>query len=298
MQYHPWLDRAQFLDMEETAVKEFFREWVEQRGDGGQTPCPWYVRDQYEQENIQALRAVRPKSSSRRQAQPSTERERAEEKAQNDEDGSQGFGSDGSWGSDLHGSEIEKSSGQESDIDTRVLKMLYKGNMAEVNRRVEQQRKAKVVNHKHDYYRKTRVTCTAQEEQSAMPGGVINTHEDSDDDEGVTGEQKEIAMEMQELRAAQHWVNQEGWDAVGEGLAVGQTGMEIDLRLSWSDVQTKLAKGSGPSEDLQPQHIVEEVVLRDYALDKLDPTQRAFADRVLKWAQVLPFPMSPDPNLG
>ena len=35
--------------------------------------------------------------------------------------------------------------------------------------------------------------------------------------EAYATEQKEIAQEMQELRAAQHWVNQEAWDAAGDG---------------------------------------------------------------------------------
>ena len=118
-----------------------------------------------------------------------------------------------------------------------------------------------------------------------MPAGVINTHEDTDDEEAFTGEQKEIQKEVQELRAAQHWVNQEGWDAVGEGFAVGRDGQNIDLRLDWDDVQRKLAKGTGPDDDAVSARVEEEVILRDYDLDKLDPTQRAFADRVLQWAR-------------
>ena len=99
--------------------------------------------------------------------------------------------------------------------DTHILKMLYKGNMEEANRGTEQAKKAKVFNHRHDYYKNTRCTNAAQEEQSALPGGVINVNEDSDDDGEYCGEQKEIAKEVQELRGAQHWVNQEGWNAAG-----------------------------------------------------------------------------------
>ena len=132
-------------------------------------------------------------------------------------------------------SETEVSSSGESaherKADTRVLKMLYEGNIAEANRREEQQRKSWIANYKHEFYRQTRCTSTAQEECSAMPAGVMNTHEDSDDDDAYGGEQKEIDREMQELRAAQHWVNQEGWDAVGEGVATSSTGAQINLRL-------------------------------------------------------------------
>ncbi len=69
------------------------------------------------------------------------------------------------------------------DQDTRVLNMLYKGNIAEVSRREETERKSRVVNSKHGFYKHTRVTSTAQEEQSALPAGVINQHEDSSDGE-------------------------------------------------------------------------------------------------------------------
>ena len=66
--------------------------------------------------------------------------------------------------------------------------------------------------------------------QSALPAGVINTYEDSTDEEDCAGEQKEIAMEMQALRGAQQWVNQEGWDAAGEAIVLDSSGTEIDLR--------------------------------------------------------------------
>ena len=67
------------------------------------------------------------------------------------------------------------------DKETRVLKMLYRGNMAEVSRQEEQLNNAKVFNQKHSFYRNTRCTSVAQEEQSALPAGVSNVYEDSDD---------------------------------------------------------------------------------------------------------------------
>ena len=178
------------------------------------------------------------------------------------------------------------SDGEEGPVDdTRVLKMLYKGNMEEVNRREDQARKARLISQKHSYYKQTRCTSTAQEEQSALPAGVINVHEDSSDEEDYYGEQKEIAKELQELHAAKHWINQDGWDAAGEGRAVSSaTGKEIDLRLDWEDVKRKLAPGAGADADAGTARVQEDVVLRDFGLDKLDPTQRAFADRVLAWA--------------
>ena len=94
------------------------------------------------------------------------------------------------------------------------------------------------------------------------------------------GEQKEIQREAQELRAVQSWINQEGWDAAAEGRAVSQkTGRTIDLRLAWDEVRRKLS----PEAEVQSSaRLREGDVLRDYALAKLDPMQRAFANRVLK----------------
>ena len=127
-----------------------------------------------------------------------------------------------------------------------------------------------------------------------MPAGVINTFEDSEDDEAYTGEQKEIQREVQELWAVKSWINQEGWDAAGEAKAVDSNGADVDLRapmdaeghpLTWGDVQRLLAKGG--EENALTAAVVEEEVLRDFALDKLDPTQRVFADRVLTWGREL-----------
>ena len=45
MQYHQWVDRAHFLDMSDAAVKECFRDWRQS------VNCPWYVKQQYLDEN-------------------------------------------------------------------------------------------------------------------------------------------------------------------------------------------------------------------------------------------------------
>ena len=64
--------------------------------------------------------------------------------------------------------------------------------MEEVNRRAERERKGTVVGRKqrHTYYKHTRCSSAAQEEQSALPMGVLNIHEDSSDDEEYLGEQR------------------------------------------------------------------------------------------------------------
>ena len=82
-----------------------------------------------------------------------------------------------------HSSSTDEKANAVADADTHVLKMLYKGNMAEISRKEQQSKKAHVFNRKHNCYRNTRCTSVAQEEQSALPAGVININEDSDDDE-------------------------------------------------------------------------------------------------------------------
>ena len=70
--------------------------------------------------------------------------------------------------------------------------MLYKGNMEQISRRGQQEKSAKVYNRKHNHYCNTRCICMTQEEQSAIPAGVFNADEDSDDEDAYLGEQKEL----------------------------------------------------------------------------------------------------------
>ena len=64
--------------------------------------------------------------------------------------------------SSVEGSDTEKTSNaeersdKEAAADTRVLKMLYKGNMEEISRQEQQHKNAKVYNRKHNCYRNTR----------------------------------------------------------------------------------------------------------------------------------------------
>ena len=51
-------------------------------------------------------------------------------------------------------------------------------------------------------------------------------------------EEKELAKEAQELRAAQDWINQDGWDASSEGVAWSpRSGTQIIPRLEWGKFQ-------------------------------------------------------------
>ena len=108
-------------------------------------------------------------------------------------------------------------------------------------------RKSKVFNGKHGFYKKTWVTSLAQETASVHPrAGAVNIYDDSSDEEAYTGEQREIAREVDELRVARHWINQEGSDAAAEARAFSSaTGQELDLRLDWGDVHKRLAAGAG-----------------------------------------------------
>ena len=99
------------------------------------------------------------------------------------------------------------------------------------------------------------------------------------------GDQKEINKELEEIRVAQHWVNQEGLDGASEAqVHPKSTGKVIDLHLDWGAVKKALADDHEEAGDSDMSHVDGVTVLRDYSLEKLDPTQRVFADRVLKWA--------------
>ena len=100
-----------------------------------------------------------------------------------------------------------------------VLRALCDGYLQEINRNEEAKRRCSTENAKHDYYKKTRCTSVAEEEQSATPWGVKNVCIDSDDEDGYSGEQAEIQAESDELRAARSQINPAGWDTHLDALA-------------------------------------------------------------------------------
>ena len=110
MQHHPWQDSSYFLDMEDDAVKEYFRNWVEAEDGDGFHPCPWYVRDQYEQENSKHLRQVRAMDPDRRLAKPSMEGDWAGELPGEHDDDPNAWVDDADWYEDEPGSDIEECS--------------------------------------------------------------------------------------------------------------------------------------------------------------------------------------------
>jgi hypothetical protein len=280
LQYHPWSkqDRAAgFLAMDENGepldkeyVKQRFRDWVETES------CPWYIREQYFTDNSKSLRAVAatgPESKKRPPADKASQLQGVE--------GEDADWDDGEW-------EEGASDTEESDFDedpapqaTKLLRQLRgAAKLEELDRSSEVQRKSTVVKAKHNCYKQTKVTSHAQEEQSALPAGVTNVYEDSTDEEDFVGEQKEIEKETQALRAAQQWVNQEGWDVAGEANAIDAHGATVDLRvptdaeghaLTWDDVQRQLSKGAGtaPAGDGGAACVDEAAVLADFVLDNL-----------------------------
>ena len=274
MQYHAWTDRRHFLDMSDEEAKTYFLKWVHS------SECPWCIVDEYLTDNNLKRRAG---------AGPSEKQKATATSSHGADTGEEGHEKEGATEDEQeHYSETEVDSEsdaeKEQNRDTHVLRMLYAGNSVEASRYEECARKAKVYNEKHSYYRYTRCTSVAQEESSALPGGVFNVNEDSDDDEAYYGEQKEIQKEMDELRAVQHWVNQEGWDLSVEARALSpKTVKEVDLRLDWGDVKKRLGKGADADVDAAPARVDRDALARDYSLEALDPTQRAFANRVLKW---------------
>ena len=176
----------------------------------------------------------------------------------------------------------------ENEAGLKVLKMLYKGDVSQISRRQEQQRKGGIFNKGHNFYKHTRCTSIAQEEHSAFPAGVLNVCEDSDDGDDLVGEDGEIAQELRELHVVQHWVNLPGWDrAIERKVVFISIGLEVDLTLDWEEVARKIGAGAEGRRHKDVLCLEKAVVDADYALDDLDPTQRAFADRVLKWGDDL-----------
>ena len=318
MQHHAWTDRRQFLDMSEEQVKHFFRQWRTT------CSCPWHIKQQYLEENGRQVRGGAGPAAKRSRecldSEPLLQSEYEEKIAtlieaqdytsaaalkhqhklemdsedipkenHNADDGNDSPQEDAPEGSQTeHSSSADEKDTELANADTHVLKMLYKGSMKDLPRAPIQNEKAKVNNSRHSYYRHTRCTSVAQEEQSALPAGVTNINQDSDDEDAYLGDQKEVAKESEEIRAALHWVNQEGWPMAKEHMAIGKsTGKEIDLRLDWGAVKRTLDDGHGDATDSQKDHVDEAIVLGDFSLDKLDPTQRVFADRCLKWANEL-----------
>ena len=296
LQYHPWTDRREpFLatddngePLEKEYVKKYFREWVDSPA------CPWYLRKQYCQDNDRPVRGVKAAAGhgGKQRPQATAEEGGATEELDRDEEEVEGC-------DDYSVTDESESVEEHAPETTKLLRQLRGAKkVEEVERWGEVERKSTIVQTRHNFYRQTKVTSHAQEEQSALPAGVINTYEDSTDEEDCAGEQKEIAMEMQALRGAQQWVNQEGWDAAGEAIVLDSSGAEIDLRalkdaegcsLNWGDVRRQMARGAGLASDESAvtAAVVEEEVMRDFALDKLDPTQRVFADRGLAWGRAL-----------
>ena len=151
MQYHPWGNRREVLDLDDEAVKVKFRAWI------GEPMCPWYARENYLAENNRRLRGV---GKDVRRGQPKQERmsrqayEEEIHRLVNAEDYTGAARLKATYEmqaavseEDLEEEEEEESSAAEEEageINTRILKLLYKGNMEEVAQSEQQARKSKI----------------------------------------------------------------------------------------------------------------------------------------------------------
>ena len=85
-------------------------------------------------------------------------------------------------------SESESEKSEAAPEGTKLLRQ-WRGTtrLEQVDRLPEVQRRTVTGRHGHNVYRNTKVTSRAQEEQSAVPAGVTNQYEDSDDEEAWDG---------------------------------------------------------------------------------------------------------------
>ena len=279
MQHHPWDNRREFLDKSDEDVVTYFRSWIESKA------CPGYVMEDY-------LKANGMKSRLGAGAFKPPRQKGADKQEDPTADGGE---------EDAHASEEECDAAVEEEEviedhvvndEMRVLRALRDGYIQEIDRNTETQRRWSMQNAKHDFYRKTRCTNTAQEEQSATIVGVMNVCQDSEDDDEYWGDQKEVQAEMQELRAAAQWINPSHMDTDEEAYALDSGAHKVDLRcplnakgkiITWEEVKKML---SGDVDETR-EGAVGKGGRKTYKLEDLDPTQRVFADRVLKWGTEL-----------
>ena len=117
-----------------------------------------------------------------------------------------------------------------------------------------------------------------------MPGGVLNAHEDTDNEDEYFADQAEVRCEMDALKVAESHVNVKSWNYQREGIGRTSSGHEVDLRLDWAAAKAILKQGSEDAVEDEEKSLSAAEVAEKYPLDILDPTQRCFADRVLAWA--------------
>ena len=158
MQYHVWHNRSHFMEATDDEVKLLFRQWM------NYPACPWYIREEYVAANRRVRRSRRSHATSKsEEVDPVLDGQNPSE--------SEGAGG-GATETETSSDEEAKMTHADPDADMHIFKMLYKGNLEEANRREEQTRKSHCVSHKHNVYRNTRCTSIAQEEQSALAGGL------------------------------------------------------------------------------------------------------------------------------
>ena len=327
VQYHAWQNRSDRMlatnDLGEPAdpetIKDYFRNWI----DSGN--CPWYLKEQYDHDNNRKFRQARSPTTAvdatageENPAASSQQHNGLRPGDANTDAVTSASGLEQTSGRDSVNvvaeescddtgdeavSETESSEHEPAPEGTRLLRQLRGSTqLDEINRLPEVQRKVCAGRHEHTFYRNTKVTSRAQEEQSAIPAGVRNVMDDSDDELCDAGDSKELEKEMLALKVAAKWLTDrpemQNRDAGAEAKVIAENGVEVDLRqprdasghaLSWDDVKRMLESdtATGNTASTSVFAVDRATVLRDHALDDLDPTQRAFADRVLKWGDDL-----------
>ena len=136
-----------------------FRQWCSGLKDA---PCPWYIAEEYYFANNHARRVRRSRATP----------DPKQTDANADHLDTQLEGGEAATETEPGSDDEAKMKHIDPDADDRIMKMLYKGNIEEANRKEAQTRKSHCVSHKHNVYRHTRCTSAAQEEQSALPAGV------------------------------------------------------------------------------------------------------------------------------
>ena len=82
----------------------------------------------------------------------------------------------GEEGAEFSDTEESESDEERAPLTTKLLRQLRGASkVEEVERSSEVERKSIVVKTRHNFYKQTKVTSHAQEEQSALPAGVLNT---------------------------------------------------------------------------------------------------------------------------
>ena len=134
-------------DLSDTDVQQTFHSWRDS------DECPWYIREEYLVANGLRSRAGAVTSAKKQDDNRADEDRAADERFEAAE---LGLPDDEEVADDQTGIQTESSDdgggAAKSQQGTHTIKMLYKGNLTEVSRSEQQQKRARVYNQKHSCY--------------------------------------------------------------------------------------------------------------------------------------------------